>query len=261
MAEMLFDALDQLPEELREFGKTRDDGKVVVNLVPKVKVDEFREKNIALARDNEHFATKVSKLSKIVGEDEDKFSEELVELRKTKQLVDDGKLSQSEKIEEVLTERTKTMRETHEQELRRLASESSKWKNDYETVTEQLKGVKVDNYIRAAIHDPKSGARAEAESHILLEARKVFKIEGDKIIPKNGDSTIYGNDGASPMSPVEWMKTLQKQMPYLFKESTGGGAAGGGMSGYGNLTKDDIAALTPAQKLALANKQKLAGRK
>ena len=261
MAEMLFDTLDQLPEELREFGKARDDGKVVVNLVPKVKVDEFREKNIALSRDNEQFSSKINKLSKLVGEDEDKFVDELAELRKTKQLVDDGKLSQSEKIEEVLAERTKKMRETHEEELRRLANESSKWKGEYDTVTDLLKGVKVDSYIRAAIHDPKSGARSEAESHILLEARKVFKIEGDKIIPKNGDSTIYGNDGASPMSPVEWMKTLQKQMPYLFKESNGGGANGGGMSGFGNLTKDDIAALTPAQKLALANKQKLQGKK
>jgi len=254
MAEMLFDTLDQLPEELREFGKARDDGKVVVNLVPKVRVDEFREKNIALAKDNETFTARLAKLSKHVGEDEDKFVNELTELRKTKQLVEDGKLAESGKVEEVLAERTKKMRENYEEELRKLAGESSEWKRNFSDVTEQLKGVQIDNYIRAAIHDAKSGARPEAENHILLEARKVFKIDGDKIIPKNGDATIFGSDGASPMSPLEWMKSLQKNLPYLFKESNGGGANGGGLAGYGNMTKDDINNLSALQKLELANR-------
>jgi hypothetical protein len=254
MPEFLFDVLEQVPEELHTEAKKRDDGKYVLNLVPKTKVDEFREKNIDLAKANETAAAQLAKLSKVVGEDPDKFVSELQELRKTKQRVDDGTLSESGKIEEVLAERTKKMRETHEEELRRLASEGSTWKNQYETVTDQLKGVQIDNFIRSAIHDPKSGARAEAESHILLEARKVFKIDGEKIIPKNGDSTIYGSDGATPMSPVEWMKTLQKQMPYLFKESNGGGANGGNMSGYG-MTKEELNKLSPMQRLELANKK------
>lgn len=256
MAEIIFDVIEQLPEELHSEAKKREDGKYVINLVPKARVDDFREKNIKLSQDNETITSRLNKLSKLVGEDEEKFANELSELRKVKQRVDDGELSGSEKIEEVLSERTKKMRETHEEELRRLASEGSTWKNNFESVTEQLKGVQIDNYIRAAIHDPKSGARPEAESHILLEARKVFKIDGEKILPKNGDSTIYGSDGATPMSPVEWMKALQKNMPYLFKESNGGGANGGGMSGFGNLTREDIAKLSPLQKLELANKQK-----
>jgi hypothetical protein len=254
MPEFLFDLLDQVPEELHTEAKKRDDGKYVLNLVPKTKIDEFRERNITLAKEHETAAAQLAKLSKVVGDDPDKFVTELQELRKTKQRVDDGTLSESGKIEEVLTERTKKMREAHEEELRRLATEGSTWKNQYETVTDQLKGVQIDNYIRSAIHDPKSGARAEAESHILLEARKVFKIDGEKIIPKNGDSTIYGQDGATPMSPVEWMKTLQKTMPYLFKDSNGGGANGGNQSGYG-MTKEELNKLSPMQRLALANKK------
>jgi hypothetical protein len=254
MAEIFFDTIEQLPEELQSEAKKNADGKIVINLVPKARVDEFREKNIALSKDNETFTARIAKFSKFVGEDEDKFIDELSDLRKTKQLVEDGKLSESGKIEEILAERTKKMRENHEEELRRLATDASEWKKNFGDVTEQLKGVQVDNYIRSAIHDPKSGARPEAESHILLEAKKVFKIDGDKIIPKNGDSTIYGADGASPMSPIEWMKQLQKQMPYLFRESNGGGANGGQLTGYGNMTKDDLMKLSPQQRLELANK-------
>jgi hypothetical protein len=256
MPEFLFDVIEQVPEELHAEAKKRDDGKFVLNLVPKVKIDEFRENNVKLAKEKDDLAKRVEKLAKVVGDDEDKFVAELKELRTTKQRVDDGTLSESGKIEEVLSERTKKMRETHEEELRRLANEGSTWKNQYETVTEQLKGVQIDNFIRSAIHDPKSGARAEAESHILLEARKVFKIDGEKIIPKNGDSTIYGSDGATPMSPVEWMKSLQKTMPYLFKESNGGGANGGNMTGYG-MTREELNKLSPMQRLELANKKAL----
>lgn len=253
MADFLFDVLEQIPEELHNEAKKREDGKYVLNLVPKVKIDEFRENNVELAKAKEALAKRVEKYAKVIGEDETKFLEELTELRKMRQRVADGDLSESNKIEEVLSERTKKMREAHEDELRRLAGEGSTWKNQYETVTEQLKGVQIDNYIRSAIHDPKSGARGEAEPHILLEARKVFKIDGDKIIPKNGDSTIYGSDGATPMSPVEWMKTLQKQMPYLFKDSNGGGANGSGMSSYG-MTREELNKLSPMERLMLANK-------
>jgi hypothetical protein len=257
MPDFIFDTLDQVPEELHSDAVKREDGKVVLNLVPKKKIDEFREKNIAQAKDLETFASKIAKLSKYVGEDEDKFINELEDLRTTKQKVLDGKLSESSQIEDVLSERTKKMRETYEEEIRGSKVVYKDLEGKFDEVVNQLKNTRIDSYIQNAINDPKSGARTEAASHILLEARKVFKIEGDKIIPKDeGGLTVYGSDGTSPMSPVEWLKGLQKTLPYLFKESNGGGASGGGLSGYGNMTKADVAALSPRERLALANKAK-----
>lgn len=260
MPEFLFDAIEQVPEELHTEAKKREDGKFVLNLVPKVKIDEFREKNIALAKENETFTARFAKLSKVVGDDDDKFLADLTDLRKTKQLVDDGKLAKSEEVETVLAERTKKMREAYEEDIRKTKTDYNGLESQYNEVVTQLKNNRIDSFIQSAINDPKSGARVEASPHIILEARKVFKIDGDNIIPKNGDLTIYGSDGASPMTPTEWLKGLQKQLPYLFKESNGGGANGGGQSGYGNMTKDEIAKLSPMQKMELANKNKVLGR-
>lgn len=254
MPVILFDTLEQIPAELHDFTKTNEAGKIEINLVPKVKIDEFRENNTKLAKDKETLSEQLAKLSKFTGDDVDAFTAELEDLRKTKQLVNDGKLSKSDEIEKVLTDRTQKMRESHEEENRKAKVEYFNLEKQYNEVVEHLKNNKVESFVQAAINDPKSGARLEASPHILIEAKKIFKVEGDSILPKDAaGSTVYGNDGTNPMTPIEWLKGLQKTMPYLFKESAGGGANGSQSSGYGNLTKDEFNKLPASKRLEIAN--------
>ena len=57
-------------------------------------------------------------------------------------------------------------------------------------------------------------------------------------------NVVYGKDGTSPMSVIDWTTGLKKQAPHLFQGSQGGGAQG---SGKGNV---DTSKLTSAQKIA-----------
>ena len=52
MPEIVFESLDKVPEGLREHAK-EEEGKVKVNVVPKNKLDEFRETNIKLAQERD----------------------------------------------------------------------------------------------------------------------------------------------------------------------------------------------------------------
>ena len=81
MPDFLFDNVEQIAEELRGDAKKNDAGKFVLNLVPKTKLDEFRENNIKLSKERDDLSKVVAKVLPIVGEDADKFAEELAALR------------------------------------------------------------------------------------------------------------------------------------------------------------------------------------
>ncbi len=107
--------------------------------------------------------------------------------------------------------------------------------------------------------DPNSGVRPEALHDIATRAYALFKFEDGKMVPKSGEATIYGSDGASPMTVSEWLVKLRNEAPHYFKGNNGGGAAGGKDDKIGGYTQAQIAAMTPQQKLALANDPKSRG--
>jgi hypothetical protein len=89
----------------------------------------------------------------------------------------------------------------------------------------------------------------------------VFKVDANgQLVAKDGDAIIYGADGATPMSPSEWVRgKLREQAPYFYKNSSGGGATGGGTAGdakFGGMAEAEFRKLAPEKKLALANKMK-----
>jgi hypothetical protein len=71
----------------------------------------------------------------------------------------------------------------------------------------------------------------------------------------DGEAIIYGADGATPMTPDEWLAKLRDSAPYFCKNSNGGGATGNqGNKMFGGMSKEDFNKLSGAQKLALARK-------
>ena len=131
-------------------------------------------------------------------------------------------------------ERTKLMRQQHEGQLTALNAKLNKQTVDAKKY-EQLynSGILEGNVTRAAqaVGNPAKGAMQD----ILNRARSSFKIEEDinnpgqkTLIPYNveTDTPLYGVDTTSYMTPEEWAAQLMKDVPYLWQESSGGGAKG-----------------------------------
>ena len=190
--------------------------------VGKDKLDEFRNNNVKLLKD----------LEKFKDVDPAKYQELLALAKKQeeKKLIDAGE------IDKVVEQRVGEMKSTYEGQLKALTEQNS-------VAQHQLESLLIDNAVRDAA--VKSGVQPTAVDDVLLRAKATFKIKDGNAVPVDAQgNVVYGKDGTTPMSVVDWTTGLKKQAPHLFQGSQGGGAQG---SGKGNV---DTSKLTSAQKIA-----------
>lgn len=250
-----FTTIDEVPAELRDYAKTNDEtGKVEVNVVPNQKLVEFREKNIDLSKKLEAVSPILDRVRKIAGDDFDAFEGQLNELRQIAQRVNDGELKTDDQIENAVQDRIKVLKDGYDQNQKALAKELAEMNQKAMSLTEQLNRTRIDKDVTAAVIVPESGVRPEALPDVLQRAYTLFKVEDGKLVPKKGESVVYGSDGASPMTVTEWLVKLRDEAPHYFKGNGGGGASGSREEKIGGLTAAQIANLTPLQRLELANK-------
>jgi hypothetical protein len=259
MPNVPFLTLQDVPEELQPFAKEVEggDGNVVVNVVAQEKLNEFRDNNIAVLKERDELKTKNSTLEGIVGDDTDKFTDKLEELRSLEQRVKDGQLSDSTDIEEAIQKRTSQVIDNYDEQIKKVREESALWRGKAAEKEALLRQKDVERAITDAVLSPNSGARTDALPDILTRAFKVFSVEDGKVLRKDGESTVYGSDGISPLTPLEWLTTdLKGQASYLFKDSSGGGA-GGGETLQGGATRESLEKMSAMERLEYANANKL----
>lgn len=262
MPELYFDSLDQLPEGLREGAKTNDAGKVAVKVVLQDKLDEFRDTNIRVSKERDDYLAALGKAKEILGtEDFDSAAQQLAALRDTAKKVADGALVENKGLEEALAERTGKMRDEMQAEIQRQAQEAKAWREKFGQSDTKLRRTYIDRAVTDVVLDEASGVHPKALADILGRAYGTFEVGDDgKLTAKRGDAVLYGSDGASPMSPKEWIATLKEEAPYFFKGSNGGGSSGSeGQTAYG-MTTAEISKLSPEQRLAIANGEYKPGR-
>lgn len=252
MPELNFESLDKVPEGLREYAAETEDGSSVqVNVVPKNKLDEFRENNIKLSQQRDELDQQIRNLQGLVGDDPDAFKKQLEELQQTKKRVEDGELVENTSLDEAVAKRTQEMRSDYEGKIKALQQEQEAWKSKANEVQSRYNRSLIDRHITDAVLDAEVGAEPAALPDILRRAYDTFKVKDDgSIVPMDGDQVLYGADGASPMDPKEWLKAQRNQSPHLFKSSSGGGAPGAGGSGgglNGKLSPEEIANLSMDQ--------------
>lgn len=259
MPEVLFDTLDQVPDEFREVAKDNGSGKLAVNVVLKSKLDEFRDNNIKVSTERDDFAKQNEALKGLVGEDAEAFAAELTELRETAQKVKDGKLKGDDTITKEVDTRVNQMRDNFDKQLSAAVKEGNAWKERAVASDNKFKRSQVGSAVTNAVVTPESGVNASALPDILERAYKVFQVQdnGD-LIAKDGEVTIYGGDGSTPLTVSEWIAKLKESAPHFFKSSAGGGAGGNGgartPSGY---TAEEFQKLPAQKRLELAHKHNL----
>lgn len=253
MADIVFETLDAVPEELHEVAKKNEDGKFTLNLVPKTKLDEFRDNNVKVSKERDELQVNYTKLAGIVGDNPDEFTENLAKLRETSQLVEDGKLKKSGDIESELATRTENMKASHAAALQDKDAEVQAWKTKAENAEQKFQMTLVDQAIRSAALREESGVITTALDDIISRGRAVFSVSEDgKVVAKHGDNVIYGEDGTTPLDAAEWLNGLKKNAPHFFKESAGGAAEGGkGKSeSLGGYSRDEFDKLPAKEQLA-----------
>lgn len=224
MLKATIESLDAVPEQVREFYEPKD-GKFtlrVEGVVPKTRLDEFRDTNIALKRQLEELTTRFD------GVDPEKYRE----LSDKAQRERDRKLIDAGKVDELVNERVSSMKAAYETQIQARDAELAKSRQHLESLV-------IDNGIRDAA--AKAGVRPTAIEDVLLRGRTLFRLQDGKAVPMDGDKPIYGKNG-DPMMIDEWVSSLSDRAPHLFEQSTGAGsrnASGNANPGAGRVSRTD----------------------
>lgn len=246
----VLDSLDDVDDTLRSHYAEKD-GKFLLNvegLVPKERLDSFRDNNIALKRERDEIKAARDELAaKYADVDLDAYNAAIAKqaAERDKKLIDAGK------VEELFAERIGAMRAEHQKHLDTLAAEKSALEDDRRRIAGQLEGHVIENAIRDAAS--KTGVRPSAIEDVLLRGRQIYRVHEGKAVPMDGDKVIFGKNG-EPLSIDEWMTGLLDRAPHLFESSQGGGARQASSSRAatgGKINRDDPRAI-------LANLDKIA---
>lgn len=193
----------------------------------KGKLDEFRGNNVKLMKDMETLSAKFD------GIDVDGYKD----MVKQQQAMKDKKLISEGKIDELLEERTKTMREKHNQELEKIQGLNG-------TLNKQLETLVIDNAVRDSA--TKAGVVDTGIDDVLLRSQSVFSLKEGKAVPHDREgNVIYGEGTSEPMSVNEWVKSQMEVAPHLFKSSNGSGSEHG--KNYVGSGSRDLSALEKLQ--------------
>lgn len=254
-----FDSIDRIPDNMRTYAKAVEGSDAVsLNLVAQDKLDEFRDRNTELVKERDTLKSRVELLSPIVGEDPDAFKAMIAEYQAMEQRVKDGSLKESRNVEEEVVRRTEDMRKTLEEQVRAAQREGNGWKQKAVEGDSRHRDLLVTMTIKDAAIDPESGVLPSAIGDVLSRAKTVWRAEDNgSVVAYKGDLKLYGSDGASELTPKEWVSKLKEEAPHFFKGTQGGGAvgAGGEKLGQHGKTTQQLSQMTAAQRLDLANAQ------
>lgn len=146
--------------------------------------------------------------------------------------LDDKKLLDEGKVEELFQKRTERMRADHENAVKAAAAKIAELEAAQTGLRGRLSEVLIDNAI--AQQATAAGVKASGLAPLLLIAKhglpsgKVprWELDGDKPVPKNADGTVkIGKDGTNPMGLDEWFGVARTELADLFEPSRGSGAA------------------------------------
>jgi|ERR1043166_5387974 hypothetical protein len=211
-----FKSKDEVPAEHLSLYTERDGAWVldVEGAVEKAKLDEFRNNNLALAKERDELKQRFD------GIDPDEARAVLSDRAKLEQ----EKQLKAGEVEKVIEGRIKGIKADLEKQVGTLASER-------DALNARLTTIQIDQGVLTVA--TKRGLRPTAIADITARARSVFKLVNGvpAAFEADGKSVRYGCDGLTPMTLEEWVDTQVSEAPHLFESNAGGGAAGNAAGG------------------------------
>jgi hypothetical protein len=198
----------------------------------KQRLSEFRNNNIDLSQklsEKEQMLKNMGDLEMTLKNYEGLDPVEAREALEKMRSINEKKLVDAGKLDEVLEQRTQRMRSDFEGQIQALNRSLDEQKQTGGVYKEKLTKVVIDNSLQNAVGQVAT-VRKGAMQDILSRGRSVWSLNEDGTpVPTGSDGKVmYGKDGKSMLSMEEWAQSLVDEASYLF-EASKGGAAGGGM--------------------------------
>jgi len=209
----------------------------------KEKLKEFRDNNIKLTKEIEELKANAEKFKDI---DPKKYKE----LIKKLQDIDEQKLIEKGKIDELFAQKTERLRADKDAQILALEEAKTKTEKDLAKVKSQLATVTIDNAIQLSI-SKHTKPRKDTMIHIVTFGRKIFSVdeEGKPIARDEKGEMLFSKDGSTPLSIEEWAQNLPAEAPFFFEPSEGSGAEGGAGGELKGITAKQLADLPPTERL------------
>lgn len=224
LTKMTEEQFKELPEIMQDAYEKKDDGVYyltgVDGMVPKKKVDEFRETS---RKTQSELEKAMEQLKQFEGVD----LEHIKAIQKKAQELEEKKLIDAGDIDKIVEERVKPI-------VTQINSEKSDLQKNLDMVNRQLGILKIDN--RASELAVAAGVEKSALPDVITRANRTFKIVDGKTKALDGEGKpVYGADGITPLSlDSSWMESLKKDAPHLFRPPQGTGAEPGSGSRPGS---------------------------
>ncbi|MCP6695866.1 hypothetical protein [Pseudomonas donghuensis] len=156
---------------------------------------------------------------------------------------EETKLIAEGKLDEVINRRTERLRSDLDKQVKAANERADK----AEAFAAKYSDKVLADSIRAAAI--KAGALPEAAEDIILRARGTFKLseDGEPVATDRAGEVVYGKDGKTPLSPLEWAESLRETATHLWPRAQGAGPTGdnGGKATkkWGEYTETERAAI------------------
>lgn len=156
---------------------------------------------------------------------------------------EETKLIAEGKLDEVINRRTERLRGDLDKQVKAANERADK----AEAFAAKYSDKVLADSIRAAAI--KAGALPEAAEDIILRARGTFKLseDGEPVATDRAGEVVYGKDGKTPLSPLEWAESLRETATHLWPRAQGAGQTGdnGGKATkkWGEYTETERAAM------------------
>lgn len=194
--------------------------------------------------------TTKTELDALKGQFEGVDIDQLKAIAKQSSQSEEAKLIAEGKLDEVINKRTERLRGDYDKQL---LTEKARAERAESFANRFRDKVLADSIRSAAI---KTGALPEASEDIILRARGTFRLneEGEAVAVDADGEVIYGKDGKTPLTPLEWAESLRENAPHLWPKATGAGPTGdrGAKGANKTMTRAAFEALPEADKAKVA---------
>lgn len=213
--------LDGLSNDVKALYKSSGDGKFVLDIegmVPKEKLDEFRNTNNQLLEDVKGLKTTVEKFA---GVDPTKYKELIDKLQST----EEQKLIKEGKLDDVVNMRVMRMKEEHATQVQQLTKALEAAKTNETKAFGERDTYIIDNELRKTASNPDLGFQDGVADVLQYQVRQNFAYKDGQVVRVKPDgSIVFGTEGTKPATITEYLQEVAKTSTWLLKESKGGGA-------------------------------------
>lgn len=249
-------SLDEVEEGFRSLYEEAEDGScfnlVIEDLpdlgIPKEKFNEFKNNNRKLFKEKEKLENQLEAFKDI-------DPEEYAKMKKLLENIDESKLLDEGKIEDVVNSRTERMRNDFMNQIEALSNKIKKATEAETKLKTDLGEAKINNSIQTEVAKTFK-IKANALKLIIQEGKQIFSLDEDNqpVARDKDGGKMVGKDGITPLTIKEWVENLPKDFPFLFEEGEGMGSKPGGGKGGKTELQRIKQIKDPSERLRVARK-------